>query len=160
MRRLKVCLYMLQIWETPGIMLFIGRRNTVLATKEVILSAGVIGSPHILQHSGIGDSDLLTPLNVTTLIDLKTVGKNFQEQTLNTVGGPTNGFDLGGIGPKDGLAFPTLRHLFAEETDTSIAKIRVNLRAWAEKDAHNALSADALEAIYGVQAGLIVNDSG
>ena len=94
------------------------------------------------------------------MIDLKTVGKNFQEQTLNTIGGPTNGFDLGGIGPKDGLAFPTLRHLFAEETDASIAKIRASLRAWAEKDAHNALSADALETIYGVQAGLIVNDSG
>ena len=32
---------------------------TVKANKEVILSSGTIGSPHILQASGIGPGELL-----------------------------------------------------------------------------------------------------
>jgi choline dehydrogenase len=37
-------------------------------------------TPALLQLSGIGDSDLLGSLGITTLIDLKTVGRNLQEQ--------------------------------------------------------------------------------
>lgn len=53
---------------------------TAFARKEVILAAGAIGTPHLLQLSGIGDKNVLEPLGVDTKIDLKTVGKNFQEQ--------------------------------------------------------------------------------
>lgn len=34
----------------------------------------------MLQHSGIGDSEILGPLGIDTLIDLKGVGRNLQEQ--------------------------------------------------------------------------------
>ncbi len=37
-------------------------------------------SPALLQLSGVGDSDVLGPLGINTHIDLKTVGKNLQEQ--------------------------------------------------------------------------------
>ncbi|KAJ6558835.1 glucose-methanol-choline oxidoreductase [Mycena vulgaris] len=55
-------------------------RYTAYARKEVIIAAGAIRTPAVLQHSGIGDAAILGPLNITTLIDLKTVGKNFQER--------------------------------------------------------------------------------
>lgn len=48
------------------------------ATKEVILSAGAIGTPHILQLSGIGDETILEPLGIETLVSLPDVGKNLQ----------------------------------------------------------------------------------
>ncbi|KAI0083905.1 aryl-alcohol-oxidase from pleurotus Eryingii [Irpex rosettiformis] len=51
-----------------------GPRSSITATKEVILSAGVIASPQLLQLSGIGPSDLLTTLNITTLISNPLVG--------------------------------------------------------------------------------------
>jgi len=38
--------------------------NTVIARKEVIISAGVIGSAQLLMLSGIGPSKHLTQLNV------------------------------------------------------------------------------------------------
>ncbi|KAH8649948.1 hypothetical protein BX600DRAFT_529023 [Xylariales sp. PMI_506] len=51
----------------------------ITATQEVILAAGAIWSPALLQVSGIGPSDVLEGLGVTTLIDLPGVGNNLQD---------------------------------------------------------------------------------
>lgn len=50
----------------------------VFATNEVIISAGVINSPKILLHSGIGPHDVLSKFDIETLVDLP-VGKNFHD---------------------------------------------------------------------------------
>ncbi|RSL91813.1 hypothetical protein CEP51_000067 [Fusarium floridanum] len=55
---------------------------TLRARKEVILAAGSVHTPQILQVSGIGDSALLSSINVTTIMDLPGVGQNFQEHAL------------------------------------------------------------------------------
>ena len=56
--------------------------NTVKVNKEVILSAGSIGSPHILQVSGIGDSDKLKKNGINVIHELKAVGKNLQDHLM------------------------------------------------------------------------------
>lgn len=57
----------------------------VYATKEVIISAGVINSPKILLHSGIGPEEELSKLGIKTIVDLP-VGKNFHDhQTMQMV---------------------------------------------------------------------------
>lgn len=52
---------------------------TVQANREVILAAGVIGSPHILQLSGVGPADLLQPLGIEVVHDLPGVGAHLQD---------------------------------------------------------------------------------
>ena len=52
---------------------------TLTATKELILSSGIINTPHILQHSGIGDPTILTHLGITPLVALPDVGKNLTD---------------------------------------------------------------------------------
>ena len=54
-------------------------RVTVRAAHEVILSAGSIGSPQILQLSGIGPATLLQPLGIPLVQDLPGVGGNLQD---------------------------------------------------------------------------------
>jgi len=54
----------------------------VKSNKEVILSAGSIGSPHLLQISGIGDPDKLKKHGIEIKNNLKGVGKNLQDHLM------------------------------------------------------------------------------
>ncbi|KAJ6555221.1 GMC oxidoreductase-domain-containing protein [Mycena vulgaris] len=114
-------------------------------------------TPALLQLSGIGDSSVLGPLGITTQVDLKTVGKNLQEQTMNSLGANGNGFDKGGNGPSDAIAFPNIYQLFGSQASAKVSQIQGNLSTWATSQAGSALSAAALQQIYQVQADLIIN---
>ena len=59
-----------------------GKSIEVKTNKEIILSAGSIGSPHILQISGIGDNDKLKKFGINTINQLKGVGKNLQDHLM------------------------------------------------------------------------------
>ncbi len=52
---------------------------TARATREVLLSAGSIGSPQILQLSGIGPADLLQRHGIPVVHELPGVGANLQD---------------------------------------------------------------------------------
>lgn len=56
-----------------------GTLKTAHATKDVVLSAGPIGSPHILQLSGIGDKAILEEAGVEVKHHLPGVGQNLQD---------------------------------------------------------------------------------
>ncbi len=56
-----------------------GQAETIQANKEIILSAGAIGSPQILQLSGVGDAEKLKQLDIDVQTHLPVVGKNLQD---------------------------------------------------------------------------------
>ncbi|MGU9957202.1 MAG: choline dehydrogenase [Arenicellales bacterium WSBS_2016_MAG_OTU3] len=51
----------------------------IKATQEVILAGGAINSPLLLQHSGVGNADELTSLNIDVVADVKGVGENLHD---------------------------------------------------------------------------------
>jgi choline dehydrogenase-like flavoprotein len=53
--------------------------RTISARREVILSAGALASPKLLQLSGVGDSALLNRLGIPVVADIPAVGQNLQE---------------------------------------------------------------------------------
>jgi choline dehydrogenase-like flavoprotein len=59
-----------------------GKKVTLKAKKEVVLSAGAIGSPQILLLSGIGSKDHLQSVGVPLVKDLPGVGQNMQDHLM------------------------------------------------------------------------------
>jgi choline dehydrogenase len=56
-----------------------GRSFRADATRETLLAAGAIGSPHILQLSGVGAAAALHQHGITPLVDAPGVGENLQD---------------------------------------------------------------------------------
>lgn len=54
-------------------------KMTVKATKEVVLAAGAVHSPQILQLSGVGPKNVLETANIDVKVDAPGVGNNFQD---------------------------------------------------------------------------------
>jgi choline dehydrogenase-like flavoprotein len=69
------------IWRASGVEV---RRSgeaprPVLAAREVVLAAGAVGTPQLLQLSGVGRGDWLRAHGVTPLIERPGVGENLQD---------------------------------------------------------------------------------
>ncbi|KAJ7643355.1 alcohol oxidase [Mycena polygramma] len=56
---------------------------TVAATNEIIISAGTVQTPQLLELSGIGNATLLQSVGIAPLIDLPQVGENLQEHVFS-----------------------------------------------------------------------------
>jgi len=56
-----------------------GQDHTALATAEVVLAAGAIGSPHVLELSGVGGGAALNAAGIEVKVDAPGVGTNLQD---------------------------------------------------------------------------------
>jgi choline dehydrogenase len=56
-----------------------GTLQTAYARKEIILSAGAVGSPHILMLSGVGPAAHLQDMGIDVFCDLPGVGQNLND---------------------------------------------------------------------------------
>ena len=56
-----------------------GKQVNLIANKEVILSSGVIKSPHILHMSGVGPAEDLKKIGIDVIHDLRGVGMNLRD---------------------------------------------------------------------------------
>ena len=62
-----------------------GKQYSARATAEVVVSAGAIGSPHLLLLSGVGPADDLKKLGIDVKADLAGVGHNLHDHLLTFV---------------------------------------------------------------------------
>jgi len=92
-------------------------RVSLLADKEVILTAGSLGSPHILLKSGIGPQSELTQAGITVVHHLPGVGRNLQDHldglvTVRSKSPLTLGFSLAAWRP---ILFAPLHYMFGRK---------------------------------------------
>lgn len=59
-----------------------GKSFSVSASKEVILCAGSVQSPHVLELSGIGNPEILERVGVETKVASRLVGENLQDHIM------------------------------------------------------------------------------
>ncbi|KAH8101777.1 alcohol oxidase [Cristinia sonorae] len=92
-----------------------GGDHVVTAVKEVIVCAGALKSPQILELSGIGRKEVLERIGVPVQIDLRGVGENVQEHFWHSTS-----YEL-----KDDVTYDTLDLLRNPETAEEHLKLHV-----------------------------------
>lgn len=99
----------------PSIALSKPVHKTIKARKLVVVTAGALGTPQILERSGVGNPELLKKLDIPVIADVPGVGENYQDHHL--------------------LLYPYKSNLDPEETLDGILSGRKDfVKALGEKD--------------------------
>ncbi|KAI0442992.1 glucose-methanol-choline oxidoreductase [Xylaria telfairii] len=106
----------------------LGAKYTLSARKEVILSAGAINSPQLLQLSGVGDANLLRSLNIPVVADLPGVGKNMQDHIFFGITRGINAITTSSLG--DPAFAAEQNRLFQESATGLLTSSTADLLAW------------------------------
>ncbi|RDA94977.1 hypothetical protein CP533_0108 [Ophiocordyceps camponoti-saundersi (nom. inval.)] len=111
-------------------------KKTIRARREVILSAGALRSPLILERSGVGNRHLLAKQGIKTVIHLPGVGENLMDQSAAGIMYHAKD-NLEGQRLEHAM-FVTVRDLFGGEFEKMKEKTRASLDAWAKRAARDA----------------------
>lgn len=130
-----------------------GETLTIHAGKEVILSAGALRSPLILEASGVGNSKFLEELGIDTVVELPGVGENMIDQPNNAVVYQGNG-EVIADGYSPYASFVTAKDLFGKDAEAVAKNTKDSLSEYAKQAAswsNGALDASALEELFAIQ---------
>ncbi|KAK4543882.1 hypothetical protein LTR36_004656 [Oleoguttula mirabilis] len=89
------------------------------ARREVLLAAGSLQSPQILELSGVGDPVVLAAAGVPLKMAAAGVGKHMQEQTKSTLAYTVQNLEWEGSGPSNAIAFPKVPQILHGNTSAT-----------------------------------------
>ncbi|KAB5515065.1 hypothetical protein GE09DRAFT_1013465 [Coniochaeta sp. 2T2.1] len=138
-----------------------GQSVVLSATKEVILSAGSLRTPLVLESSGVGNPGILKELGIPVVVSLPGVGENFQDQGNNIVFYSTTA-EATGVAVSQTWASPA--DIFGSDLADITNSTRNELPRWADQivsasgDAGALLNRSAVEAVLRAQHDLVFGD--
>ncbi|KAL6239672.1 hypothetical protein BDW75DRAFT_249747 [Aspergillus navahoensis] len=127
----------------------------IYASKEVILSAGALRSPALLELSGVGNPDILRKYGIPVKVDLPTVGENLQDQTNNALTWEGKDY-LTGLATFSVL--PSVNQLYGDRVSAVASFVEANLASYAKnvsRASHGAVKESDLLAAFKLQYNLI-----
>ncbi|OWY53459.1 alcohol oxidase [Alternaria alternata] len=133
-----------------------GTRTTILANREVILSAGSLRSPLLLEQSGVGNPSILQEHNIDVVVDLPFVGENLQDQTTTdmfyTNNNSTNFTGLAGY-----AAYFNVDDVFESDLAAFNASVASALKQYADRTANASgiIDSSVTEKLFRIQYDLI-----
>ena len=137
-----------------------GEVLTIHANREIILSAGAIRSPAILENSGIGNPAVLTRQSINVKLNLPSVGENLQDQT--TIGIIAASLLGNATGYPPFVAHVSLHDLFGTDTlhfyKSTLAKLPGYAAAIAAQNG-GASSAATQQHLLKTQLDLLLNSN-
>jgi choline dehydrogenase-like flavoprotein len=111
----------------------------ICAAREIIVSAGSIRSPALLEHSGVGNPKVLKPLGIKTVIPLPGVGANLQDQPNQQIFYNTS---TNWTGYSSFVSYVTAADLFGAELPTIRDAVYANISSWAKTIVADAVEGD------------------
>ncbi|CAN9401760.1 unnamed protein product [Alternaria alternata] len=133
-----------------------GTRTTILANREVILSAGSLRSPLLLEQSGVGNPSILQEHNIDVVVDLPFVGENLQDQTTTDMfyinNNSTNFTGLAGY-----AAYFNVDDVFESDLAAFNASVASALKQYADRTANASgiIDSSVTEKLFRIQYDLI-----
>ncbi|KAF2167199.1 GMC oxidoreductase [Zasmidium cellare ATCC 36951] len=135
-----------------------GAEEQLLANKDVILSAGSLVSPLILERSGVGNPAILKQFGIEPKIDLPNVGENLQDQTTGSYGTTAN---LNLTGTSDYVAYLNIHDIFGDDTEQLREHVQSSIPAWADEavaDSGGTANRTAIQQLFEIQHSMIFDD--
>lgn len=139
--------------ETTGL----NGTEIIYASKEVILSAGSLKSPVILELSGIGNPDILSKYDIPVKVNISTVGENLQDQTNNGLAYDARQTFLGL--PTFSI-LPSAKQIFGDKVSHIASTINSSLSDYADavaKFSNGAVKAENVLLAFQIQWNLLFN---
>ncbi|RLM01980.1 hypothetical protein CFD26_109003 [Aspergillus turcosus] len=135
-----------------------GTVSVVMARKEVILSAGALKSPAILELSGIGNPRILNRYNIPVQVSLPGVGENLQDQMNTLMTASTHSPITGGRT----VTFASATDIFSQDTSSLANLTRAKLPSYAAAVANmsnRAMQPEHLQRLFQAQHDLIFRNN-
>ncbi|KAF8146223.1 GMC oxidoreductase-domain-containing protein, partial [Mycena galopus ATCC 62051] len=105
--------------------------HVISARNEIILSAGSIGSPHILLNSGIGDNQTLAVMGIKPIVHLPDVGQNLSDQATIAMYWQVNSTDtFDNITRNASLAGQVLDEWLDDRSGRFVSSVLGNILGW------------------------------
>lgn len=138
-----------------------GKAVVLKAKKEVVLSAGTLRTPVILERSGVGSPRILDQLGVETRIKLPAVGENYNDAA-HVFALNAGGVDIEGLANAYHV-YLTAAQLFGsvEAARAASEAVLARIPGWAAatasaaREAGSDMDATAIEQVMGVQHRLV-----
>ncbi|THW32764.1 alcohol oxidase [Aureobasidium pullulans] len=135
-----------------------GAEQSLLATKEVVLSAGSLRSPLLLELSGVGNPAVLESLGIEVKVNSPFVGENLQDQTtVDTNYDATQNFTgAGGF-----IGYFNATDVWGNSTASFSKTIKASLEQYANKTVQatgGITNVDTLLRLFNIQHELIFED--
>ncbi|KAH7102032.1 alcohol oxidase [Auriculariales sp. MPI-PUGE-AT-0066] len=118
--------------------------NTVKVNKEVILSGGVVGSPAVLLHSGVGPRDVLSGAGIDIVSELPGVGHHLQDHVAVAVQFTTDQPTMGSVYAANGSEASDPKYLSFVNSATAY----VNLGTFLGTDGASGFKTDVRDNMY------------
>ncbi|CAO1622359.1 unnamed protein product [Sympodiomycopsis kandeliae] len=127
-----------------------GQTFTVKTDGEVILSAGTMRSPFLLELSGVGDAKLLKDIGVDSKVDLPGVGRNHMEHYQVGVSAPVANLSWHGFGASASIAQSSIEQLMRHNVSDVEKYVRSMHAKWAQEqvDAGAAVNVEGIKKQY------------
>ncbi|KAJ5230320.1 hypothetical protein N7489_011028 [Penicillium chrysogenum] len=121
--------------------------HEIKAKKEVILCAGSLNSPQLLELSGIGRADLLQTHGIPVIVDNPAVGENLQDHSITSINFGIADGQISGDIMRDPNVVQTLIKLYEETRGGPLAGMPLSMAYLPLMDGSGAVPTEEIEAL-------------